>query len=220
MVIKEPPVWAGRALGPGGVSRIEAAIEQAESRTSGEIVPILVRGSSTVGHVALMSFLLIMLIAYVADLPGYGAAFDVPAWLWHTGCWAFAGALAVALSRLDAVARLLTPRIDQIRQVDLRAQVEFYELGVNETEERTGILLFVSLMEHRAVVLADRSIADTVEAEEWQALVDLMIKGVKRGDLSGGFVAAIERCGDILSGHFPIAENDSNELRDHLQIKD
>jgi len=75
-------------------------------------------------------------------------------------------------------------------------------------------------MEHRAVVLADRSIAELLDAGIWQELIDLMIEGVKRDDLAAGMVRAIERCGELLSPHFPIADDDANELRDHLVVRE
>lgn len=78
----------------------------------------------------------------------------------------------------------------------------------------------VSLMEHRAVVLADHGISEKLDATIWQEVVDLMIDGVKGGDLAGGMCAAIERCGALLAPHFPIAADDANELRDHLVVKE
>ena len=224
MVTQELPSpsssWVRRALGNDGAERIEAAIAEAESNTSGEIVPLLVRRSSTVGHVPLVSFTLLLLFVYLSDLPAHLAELGGPYWVWLGGCWLLAGGLALGLSRLDAAQRLLTPRIDQIRQVDLRAEIEFYELEMSQTRDRTGILLLVSLMEHRAVVLADRSIAEKLDAEIWQEPVDLMIQGVKRGDLAAGLAQAIQRCGELLSPHFPIADDDLNELRDHLVVKE
>jgi putative membrane protein len=214
------PNWARRVLGDDGGERIETAIADAESRTSGEIVPILVRRSSTVGHVPLASFTLLLLCVFLSDLPAHLAELGGPYGVWLGACWLLAGGLAMSLSRLDAVQRLLTPRIDQVRQVDLRAQIEFYELEMSQTQDRTGILLFVSLLEHRAVVLADHSIAEKFDAKIWQELVDLMIQGVKRGDLAAGMTLAIQRCGELLSRHFPIADDDVNELRDHLVIKE
>ena len=226
MVTEESPSvgstfsWASRALGSDGAQRIETAIAEAESHTSGEIVPILVRRSSTVGHVPLVSFTLLLLCVFLFDLPTHLAELGGPNWLWLGACWGLAGGVALSLSRLDAVERLLTPRPDQMQQVDQRAEIEFYELEMSQTQDRTGILLFVSLMEHRAVVLADHSIAEKLDAEIWQELVDLMIQGVKRGDLAEGMAQAIRRCGELLSPHFPIAADDTNELRDHLVIKE
>jgi len=214
------PNWARQVLGDDGAERIETAIADAESSTSGEIVPILVRRSSTVGHVPLASFTLLLLCVFLSDLPARLSELGGPYGVWLGACWLLAGGLALAFSRLDAVQRMLTPRIDQMRQVDLRAQIEFYELEMSQTQDRTGILLFVSLMEHRAVVLADRSIAEKLDAKIWQELVDLMIQGVKRGDLAAGMTQAIQRCGELLSPYFPVAEDDINELRDHLVVKE
>ena len=220
MVTEELPGWARRALRNDGAERSEKAIAAAESGTSGEIVPLLVRRSSTVGHVPLASFTLLLLCVFLFDLPGRMVELGGPYWVWLGACWLVAGGLALGLSRLDIVQRWLTPRIDQARQVDLRAQVEFFELEMSQTQGRTGILLFVSLMEHRAVVLADRSIAELLDAGIWQELIDLMIEGVKRDDLAAGMIRAIERCGELLSPHFPIADDDANELRDHLVVRE
>ncbi len=214
------PAWAERCLGKAGRDRIEAAIAAAEARTSGEIVPLLVRRSSTVGHVPLLASALLLVVAISLDVDDVVAdwiASDIGGvlivWL---GC-AIAGYVA---SQLDIVDRLLTPQGDQAVQVDLRAELEFFELGMGQTSGRTGVLLMISLLEHRAVVLADRGISEQLSAETWQEVVDLMIDGVKRGDTAAGLCAAIERCGNLLETHFPIAPGDENELRDHLIVKD
>ena len=218
--MQELPNWAHSLLGADGAERIETAIADAESRTSGEIVPVLVRRSSTIGHVPLLAFSLLLLGVLLSDLPVYLERFGGPHWMWLCASWTLAFGLAAGLSRLDITQRLLTPQIDQIQQVEMRAEVEFFEHGVGQTEGNTGILLYVSLMEHRAVVLADHAIAEKVDAEVWQELVDLMIQGVKRGDLADGMTQAIQRCGELLTPDFPIAEDDVNELRDHLVIKE
>jgi putative membrane protein len=220
MVMQELPRWARNLLGTDGAERIEAAIADAESRTSGEIVPVLVRRSSTIGHVPLVAFSLLLLCVLLSDLPLVLSGLGGPYWLWLGASWLVAFGLALGVSRRDVAQRLLTPRVDQIQQVEMRAELEFYEHGVGQTEGNTGILLYVSLMEHRAVVLADHAIAEKVDAQVWQELVDLMIQGVKRGDFADGMTQAIQRCGELLSPHFPIPEGDINELRDHLVVKE
>jgi putative membrane protein len=202
-----------------GAKQIENAIAESESRTSGEIVPILVRRSSTVGHVPLLTFCLLLLGVVLFELPLHLEAFGGAHWAWLLASWSLTCVLAIALSRLDVTQRVLTPKIDQVQQVEMRAEVEFFEHGIGKTDGNTGILLYVSLMEHRAVVLADHAIADKIDADSWQELVDLMIQGIKRGDLASGMTQAIKRCGEILALHFPIAEDDVNELRDHLIVK-
>lgn len=214
------PSWATRALGSDGYDRIETAIAEAENSTSGEIVPLLVRRASTVGHVPILTFAFLMLAALVFDLPGLLGEAIGNHWLATGLCWAIAAALGFGASRFDFVDRILTPRPDQVHQVDLRAELEFYELGLSATDARTGVLLMVSLMEHRAVVLADKGISEKLDPATWQEVVDLMIEGVKAGDLAGGMSAAIKRCGELLTSEFPLATDDANELRDHLIIKE
>jgi putative membrane protein len=181
----------------------------------------LVRRSSTVGHVPLLAFTLLALCLLLFDLAAYGSAWwGGPHWAWLGLGWLLAAGLALFASRFDAVQRILTSRLDQTLQVELRAEVEFFENRVGQTRESTGILLFVSLMERRAVVLADRAIAEKLDPGIWQEVIDLKIAGVKRGDLAAGFVEAIGRCGALLTPHFPIRADDTNELRDHLIVKE
>ena len=215
------PGWAARALGSEGPERIEAAIAEAESRTSGEIVPLLVRRSSTVGHVPLLAFCLLLIAALLAGLPALlGDRLGGHDLIGMAVSWLLAAGGAALLARLDFVQRFLTAQLDEIRQVDQRAELEFFELELSQTEQRTGVLLMVSLMEHRAVVLADQGIAEKLDEGAWQEVVDLMIQGVKARDLAAGLSRAVLRCGELLAPHFPIAPGDENELRDHLVIKE
>jgi putative membrane protein len=214
------PSWATGAMGGDGAERIEAAIAAAESRTSGEIVPVLVRRSSTVRHVPMLGFLLILVCLLLIDLPRLLETLGGPHWAWLAACWIGAAAIGIGIGRFDAIQRLLTSRFDQSQQVEMRAEVEFYEQSIGQTRHSTGILLFISLMEHRAVVLADRAIAERLDPGVWQAVVDLMVGGVKRGDLAAGFVEAIGRCGELLAADFPIRADDTNELRNHLVVKE
>ena len=217
----ELPGWARRALGADGAERIERAVADAESHTSGEIVPIVVRRSSTVGHVPLLGFSLLLLLLLLADLPArLVLLLGGPQLGWLAACWLLAAGLALVGSRLDAVQRLLTPRMDQQQQVDLRAQVEFYQLEMRRTRGRTGILLLASMMERRAVVLADQAIAQRLDPGIWQELVDRMIRGVRQHDLAEGLSEAIRRCGELLAPHFPIARDDTNELPNRLVVKE
>jgi putative membrane protein len=215
------PDWASAILGADGHAQVEAAIGKAEATTSGEIIPVLVRRSSTVGHVPVLAFALLLAAMLMIELPSrLGDAFGGHELLWMAATWLLAFVGALLLARLDSVQRLLIPQIDEIRQVERRAQLEFYELELSKTEQRTGVLLMVSLMEHRAVVLADHGISEKLDETAWQEVVDLMIEGVKSGDLAAGMSKAVLRCGELLTPHFPIAKGDENELHDHLVIKE
>lgn len=214
------PSWVRKHLKADSVERIEQAIAAAETTTSGEIVPMIVRRSSAVGHVPLISMSLLVALYMVFDCPGWQYENLGAHWAWYFVDAIGLLALATLLARTPFFQRVLTARDDQIAQVEMRAQLEYYESNINRTREATGVLLFVSLMEHRAIVLADQAIDERVASEVWEEVCDLLIEGIKDGQLQRGFTAAIARCGEILAAEFPIAADDANELHDTLVIKE
>ena len=216
----ELPKWSAAYLRPERVQLIEDAVRAAELKTSGEIVPMIVKRSSTVGHVPFILLSLMVAAFMVLDGPGWQYEIVGEHWAWYLVDTAVLVALTALLSRWTFLQRVLTPRDDQADQVDMRAQLEFYQTEIHTTEAATGVLLFVSLMEHRAVVLADTAIDERVPDDTWNEICRTMVDGIKQGHVGLGLAAAIGRCGDILAEEFPIAEDDINELRDTLVIKE
>ena len=214
----EIPKWA--KISELQISGIENAIARAESKTSGEIVPMIVRRSSTIGHVPMLVIAFLVILFLVFDGFELQAKYLSPHW----GMWILDFIVVLGLARILAsqhwVQRLLTADADEVTQVNLRCEIEFYEAGLNLTRDSTGILLFVSLMEHRAVVLADKAISSKLPPETWKDMVGLLIDGSKKGNFEEGFSKAIDKCGLILAEHFPIKPDDTNELHDHLIIKE
>ena len=214
------PKWAKGYLRPERVRLVEDAIRAAEARTSGEIVPMIVRRSSTIGHVPVLLACLLVAAFFGVDGPGWQYEMLGEHWAWYLADTVALLLLAGQLARIPLLQRLLTSRDDQALQVDMRAQIEFYRSNLHATADATGVLLMVSLMEHRAVVLADEAIAAKVPSETWDEVIALTIDGIKKGHVGLGLAAAIERCGDILATEFPIGKDDVNELRDTLIIRE
>ncbi len=214
------PNWAKKQLDKDSVQRIEQAIKAAETKTAGEIVPMIVRRSSTIGHVPLVLLSLLVALYMVFDGPGWQYENLGAHWAWYLVDTAALLALSTLLSRMPLVQRILTARDDQLAQVDMRAELEYYESNISHTKDATGVLLFVSLLEHRAIVLADRAVDERVDSEVWEDVCDLLVEGMKKGEVERGFIAAIERCGEILAAEFPAKSDDTNELYDTLIIKE
>lgn len=214
------PGWSKRYLQAESAQLIEEAVKAAEMKTAGEIVPMVVRRSSTVGHIPLVLMSLMVAIFMIVDGAGWQYENLLAHWAWYLVDTLGLLVLAAMLAKIPFFQRILTPRDDQVAQVNMRAQIEFYESNINKTSEATGVLLFVSLMERQAIVLADKAIHDRVSSETWEEVCDLMIQGIKKGHLEWGFISAIERCGEILAVEFPIDPDDVNELRDTLVIKE
>lgn len=214
------PSWLRPYVKPADLAAIAAAIKQVEVATSGEVVPMVVHRSAVTGHVLPMVFLLLGLFYTTAE-----ALLDEGAFHGAHAAWFFVelGGLALValiLSRFDWLKRLMTSEADMGLQVLRRAEAEFFKAGLHRTKDATGVLVFVSIAERQAVVLADQGIAQHLAPDVWGGIVSLITRSVKDGGLGRGYVEAITRCGELLKPHFPIQDHDRNELRDALVIKE
>lgn len=217
--ISKFPNWICKKIDTAGIERVRAAVHAAELKTSAEIVPVIVQRSSAIAHVPNTLFL-VLALAWVTALPfiaHYLTMFSLV--VSEIIGFVVAFVLSILLSRFPFIQRLFVPKIDQEAQVDDRAELEFFESNIKATRDSTGVLIFVSLLEHRAVVLADKSISDKFPPETWSEIVKGLLEKIKGGDLAGGFAWAIERSGALVAPHFPIKTGDRNELANDLVIK-
>lgn len=212
--------WIQRYLSQNDIQRVSQAVQEAETKTSGEIVPVIVQRSSTVGHVPLALTLLFLVAALFVEFPTKDLLFIRP-WIY---VWPFLAVtfffLAQFFSRSTRIQRMLTPNQDEVAQVYQRAQLEFYLNRVNMTTSSTGILIFISVMERRAVILADQGIAQKIPQETWQKIVNSLTFKLRKGQWSPGLLTAIHDCGEILTTHFPIESHTKNELSNQLVVKE
>jgi putative membrane protein len=99
-----------------------------------------------------------------------------------------------------------------------RAALEQFVIRrIAATKNRCGVLIFVSLAERYARIIADDGIATKVPAAEWQAAIDALTAQMRSGRIAEGFVAAIGRCGAVLAAHAP-PDGSPNELPDRLYM--
>jgi putative membrane protein len=153
----------------------------------------------------------------------FGAAFTLEA-LWFTmrlpwfvllQILSFAVGFLV-LWRFPGLAIHLVPKPLQFRQAHDNALRQFLARNVHVTSERTGVLIFVSLAERYAEVIADAGINRLVGEDTWNGVVDRLVAEASRGRLADGFLAAVETIGGVLAAHFPARPLDNNELDDHV----
>jgi uncharacterized membrane protein len=95
-----------------------------------------------------------------------------------------------------------------------RARQVFAQLGVWDTEENSGVLVYVQLVDRRIEIVADRGIAQRVAQAEWDAVCRAMEHAFRRGEYEAGALQAISAVTDILARHFPAGPGDRNELPD------
>lgn len=214
------PKWLKGIASEKDLDLIRDAVVAAEKKTSCEIVPMIVHRSITTGHVPVILFLLHALILWIL-LP-YAVEFlpSVPYLALEIAAILIAAGLTWLQKDLDIWQRWLTRDDDQDASAVSRAQLEFYQSNIKATKNSTGVLIFVSWLEHEAVVLADKPVAEKFPTETWNEIVKKLISHVKAGDFSGGMIDAIETTGDLLAKEFPIRPGDHNELPDLLVIKE
>jgi len=99
------------------------------------------------------------------------------------------------------------------------AETVFLEEEVFKTRDRTGVLIYVSELEHEVVVLADAGINAKVTPKDWEQVTGHVIEGIKSKKVDEGLVNAISACKELLLDNgFTVRNDDENELGDELRI--
>jgi putative membrane protein len=228
-----------RTLSPSDLDAIEAAVREAETRTTGEIYCVVAEQSARYGEtplawaagVALLAPALLLLGGVhvtVPELFGGWSAAQVSEAAQTAARSALIGAILLQALLFAAVALLvawrpvrlaLTPGGVKRHEVRGRAAEIFLSKNLHLTRERTGVLIFVSLAEHMAEIIADEGIASQVEASVWDRAMAALAEGLKRSEPAAGFAAAVGLCGEVLAAHFPAKPGDNpNELPDAVVL--
>ena len=211
--------------------RVTEAVAEAERSSDGEIVTIVAPRSDSYHDVGLHYSILAMLLVPTA------AAIAPQAWIDRGLALAFGwdasssyrmlmllilGAMVlVFLAVRFALAWMplrmaLTPAATKTRRVRRRA-VELFRAGTEKrTKGRTGILLYLSLIEHRAEIVADEAIHGQVEPDVWGEAMAVLVDGVKAGRTGEGMAQAVEKMGEVLARCLPPTLDNPNELPDQL----
>jgi putative membrane protein len=199
-------------------ARVAEAVRQAEARSRGQIVPVVVERSDPYPEVRFRGGLLLAALASAAVLALRLPVGAAELLLLQVA----AGGLGALLSLWDPVERLLAGGRAMDEAVRARAVRAFNDEGLHRTAEGTGVLIFASLFEHRAVVLGDHGIHGKVGDGAWSQALAALLAGVRRGDPGAGFVDAVQLCGERLAEHYPrdpSAARGPNELGDALRIE-
>jgi putative membrane protein len=206
---------ARRVLGESDIVAVRAALAQAESRTTGEIVSVVVERSDAHPDSRWLVALGALLLG--SALLGPHLPWEAPTLLLcQVGLGAVGWLAAFALPDLQ---RMLISERRATHVAQEQAAQEFFRQGLHRTREATGVLLFVSLLEHRVIVLGDAGIHARVGDSHWTGTTHAVLEGIAKGSLRDGLIAGIERCGAVLAEHFPGRPDDRNELADRLVVR-
>jgi len=208
--------------------QIAAAVTKAEKNTSGEIAVVVAKQSCDYAIYELTFAVIIGLIFMVVSLIFFS---KIDAFIMNC-FWSSSQVITPSiiglgtfviitifyfLANISIVDRLIIPKSVQEEKVKERAQLSFVEYGVSKTRDRTGVLIFISNLEKKVLILADSGIAKVYPNESWEKQVNTIITGIKNNNFGTQLVKVITEIGEVLAKNFPIKEDDTNELSNHVR---
>jgi putative membrane protein len=207
---------AAHFFNPVEKEAIEAATRKAESHTIGEIAVMVVDASSRYREAEVFGGITLgNIIAFLITI----FFFDESIW-WYvplTGVFFFPSWLL--FRKIPALnIRFASParREIAIRERALRA---FYEKGLYRTVKSTGVLFFISILERKVWVLADKGIYEKITQARLNDFAKAVSEGIRQGRAADALTKAIHEAGELLREHFPIQDGDTNELPDAIMIE-
>ena len=97
-----------------------------------------------------------------------------------------------------------------------RAQEVFFELKMDETQDRNGVLFYICVSDKKFAIIGDKGINEAVESDFWDCTKDIVIANFKEGNFKKGLVEGILRAGERLKKYFPFQSDDTNELSNEI----
>lgn len=193
--------------------RIADAIARVETRTSGQIVCVVARASS---NYAYMPLVWAALLALAAPWPLIGLTHLSVQRIYIIQLVMFIA--AAVLFEQPWVRFRIVPRPVRRARAFRAATEQFLIRGLTRTRERTGVLIYVSLAERYARIIADDGIAAKVKQADWQGAVDVLVQHISANEIADGLVAAVEQCGLVLAAHAPPISGPTSELPNRVYV--
>ncbi len=194
-------------------ARIEKAINEAETKTSAEIVAVIARAS---GDYYYASYLWASLAALILPWP-----FILWTWMPIAEIYVLQLALFAVLAivfHYPPLRYTLVPRSIKRKNAHRKAVDQFVAQNLYTTQSRTGVLIFVSIAERYVEIIADADAHREIPESEWRESVDGLTAAIGRGEADKGLIETIRRVGDHLATHFPATAHQEHHLPNHLII--
>jgi putative membrane protein len=203
-----------KTIDPADAASVTEAVRGIEASSSAEVVVEVRSQSGSYAHAdarsgALVAFAALLFILFSPW------TFD-PTWVPGTVLSAYA--MGMLVSRLsDGARRVLTGRRDRDQRVRTQAAAAFVERGVANTEGETGLLVYLSLLERRIELIADRGLLDAVPVLEWNQLLE---SARTREATMSTLVEVIHALQPLLARYSPSRESDRDELSNEVRFVD
>jgi putative membrane protein len=196
---------------------LKATIHGVESKTIGEIVVMVVDHSDHyIEAEVLGSVLLGSLLSLILSVLFFHASL----WFYIPLSFLFFFPFWFLFIKVEALKRLFIGGRRKEEAVRLRAERAFFEKGLYRTKKNTGVLFFLSLLERKVWVLADKGIYEKMDQETLNRFANEVSKGIRENRAGEVLIQAIQEIGVLLSKHFPITPDDTDELPDDVMTEE
>jgi putative membrane protein len=133
-------------------------------------------------------------------------------WMFLTAFLACYLVFQVILRTVPVFRKPFLSKRQMAEEVNEAAITSFFLNGLHRTRDQTGIIIYVSVYERMVQVLADKGINDKVSPEVWQEVVGIVTRSMRERNPAEGICTAVQRCGELITEHFPIKSDDTDEL--------
>jgi len=208
---------------------VSVAVAEAEKKTSAEIVPVVATASDRYERaedlIGLVGALVAVASTWTLFQPSHADWENTPELTLRLpivlGMILVGWILGVLVAKVCPwLKRLAVSRATMTARSLIAAHQAFDSLHAHKTAGGTGVVIYLSLFEHRVCVWADRTISAKIPETEWKDITESLVKALRDGKARDGLIDAIRRCGDVLAKHFPIQPSDVNELPNELRVLD
>lgn len=195
--------------------KITSTVQLAEKQTSGEIVPMIASKSHTYPSATIVGAVILSIPTAILFTSPLANLINIPpANMWVFLCLGLL-LFPIFLSSINksSVLQSLFVSKSQIEEEVKKAAINaFHTEQLYKTRDDNGILLYISVFEKKVWILGDSGINSKIEQSEWNQIIADLTRGIKDGSQCKAICEAVEEVGIILKSHFPIKEDDTNEL--------
>jgi len=193
--------------------KLKKATADVESRTIGEIAVMVVDHSSQYHEAEIVGGVFI----------GSLVSIILSALYFHSSMWFFIPVAfllffpsQLLFKKMPVLKRVFVGKKRKEKAVRERALKAFYEKGLYKTKENTGVLFFLSLLERKVWVLADKGIHGKIHQQTLNKIAVVVSEGIREGRACDALIEAIQEAGELLAKHYPITPGDVDELPDEV----
>jgi putative membrane protein len=201
----------------GDKERIKEKTREIEGKTSGEIAVVVVdkggryREAEFLGAITAGNIVSLLLTLYY---------FHESIWWYVPFTFVFFFPFLVLFQRFPFLTIGLAGRMRINEAVKKRALQAFYEKGLYKTKDQTGVLFFISLLERKVWILADKGIHEKIKQSVLNKFAGYVSQGIREGHPADALIEAMDEVGKLLAQHYPRKADDVNELSDGVMLED